>query len=185
MMTRTNILKTLISIKESIFRFLHNTLIENFWGDELSMQQYTFEDMQQMDRPKLGNMVPLELFRTIRLIGLNQGLPLGGKGTTLTVGRKIGESLPVTNVDELLKLFEGLKIGIPRIIYSDERKINVAVEDCFCKGLPTLEDEKMICDLEGAILEGALTKIMGRRVSVKEIKCNATGHEYCEYEVKL
>ncbi|WP_353953954.1 hypothetical protein [Paenibacillus riograndensis] len=26
---------------------------------------------------------------------------------------------------------------------------------------------------------------MGRRVAVKEIKCNATGHEYCEYEVKL
>ncbi|WP_256701753.1 4-vinyl reductase [Paenibacillus sp. P3E] len=43
----------------------------------------------------------------------------------------------------------------------------------------------MICDLEGAILEGALTKILGRKISVKEIKCNATGHEHCEYEVKL
>lgn len=149
------------------------------------MLQYTYEDMKQMDRTKLGNMVPLELFRTIRLIGLNQGLPLGGKGTTLTVGRKIGESLPVTSVEELLQMFEDLKIGIPRILSADERKINIAVEDCFCKGLPTLEEEKMICDLEGAILEGALSKIMGRRVSVKEVKCNATGHEHCEYEVKL
>ncbi|WP_238326839.1 4-vinyl reductase [Paenibacillus graminis] len=43
----------------------------------------------------------------------------------------------------------------------------------------------MICDLEGAILEGSLSTIMGRRVPVKEIKCNATGHEHCEYEVKL
>ncbi|AIQ55034.1 V4R domain-containing protein [Paenibacillus sp. FSL R7-0331] len=149
------------------------------------MQQYTFEDMQKMDRSRLGNMVPLELFRTIRLIGMNQGLPMGGKGTTLTVGRKIGESLPVKSVDELLALFEELKIGIPQIVYSDEHKINIAVEDCFCKGLPTLEEEKMICDLEGAILEGALTKLYGRRVSVREIKCNATGDEYCEYEVKL
>lgn len=149
------------------------------------MQQYTFEDMQKMDRAKLGNMVPLELFRTIRLIGMNQGLPMGGKGTTLTVGRKIGESLPVTSVDDLLALFEELKIGIPRIVYSDERKMNIVVEDCFCKGLPTLEEEKMICDLEGAILEGALTKLLGRRISVREIKCNATGDEYCEYEVKL
>ncbi|MDF9844437.1 MULTISPECIES: V4R domain-containing protein [unclassified Paenibacillus] len=149
------------------------------------MQQYTFEDMQKMDRGRLGNLVPLELFRTIRLIGMNQGLPMGGKGTTLTVGRKIGESLPVSSVDDLLALFEELKIGIPQVVYSDDHRLNIAVEDCFCKGLPTLEEEKMICDLEGAILEGALSKLLGRRVSVREIKCNATGHEYCEYEVKL
>lgn len=149
------------------------------------MLEYTFDDMKKMNRTQLGDMVPLELFRTIRLIGLNQGLPLGGKGTTLTIGRKIGESLPVNTVEELLQLFEALKIGIPRIVHSDDHKINIAVEDCFCKGLPTLEEEKMICDLEGAILEGALFKIMGRKVSVKEIKCNATGHDCCEYEVKL
>lgn len=149
------------------------------------MQQYTFEDMRQMDRTTLGNMVPLELFRTIRLIGMNQGLPLGGKGTTVTIGRKIGESLPVHSVEELLQIFEELKIGIPRIVHSDERRINIAVDDCFCKGLPSLEDEKMVCDLEGAIIEGALCRILGRKVSVKEIKCNVTGHEHCEYEVKL
>ncbi|MFD1903786.1 4-vinyl reductase [Paenibacillus rhizoplanae] len=112
------------------------------------MQQYTFEDMRQMNRTTLGNMVPLELFRTIRLIGMNQGLPLGGKGTTVTIGRKIGESLPVHSVEELLQIFEELKIGIPRIVHSDERRINIAVDDCFCKGLPSLEDERMVCDLE-------------------------------------
>lgn len=151
----------------------------------MGLQQYTFEDMRQMNRTTLGNMVPLELFRTIRLIGMNQGLPLGGKGTTVTIGRKIGESLPVQSVEELLQIFEELKIGIPRIVHSDERKINIAVDDCFCKGLPSLEDERMVCDLEGAIIEGALCRILGRKVSVKEIKCNVTGHEHCEYEVKL
>ncbi|ETT79034.1 4-vinyl reductase 4VR [Paenibacillus sp. FSL R7-277] len=151
----------------------------------MGLQQYTFEDMRQMNRTILGNMVPLELFRTIRLIGMNQGLPLGGKGTTVTIGRKIGESLPVHSVEELLQIFEELKIGIPRIVHSDERKINIAVDDCFCKGLPSLEDERMVCDLEGAIIEGALCRILGRKVSVKEIKCNVTGHEHCEYEVKL
>ncbi|MEK3791008.1 V4R domain-containing protein [Paenibacillus sp. FSL R7-0204] len=151
----------------------------------MGLQQYTFEDMRQMNRTTLGNMVPLELFRTIRLIGMNQGLPLGGKGTTVTIGRKIGGSLPVHSVEELLQIFEELKIGIPRIVHSDERRINIAVDDCFCKGLPSLEDERMVCDLEGAIIEGALCRILGRKVSVKEIKCNVTGHEHCEYEVKL
>ncbi|WP_410512490.1 4-vinyl reductase [Paenibacillus sp. BR2-3] len=149
------------------------------------MLPYSFEDMKKIERSVLGDTVPLELFRTIRLIGMSQGLPLGGKGTTVTIGRKIGASLPAASVEELLHLFVDLKIGIPRIIHQDEQRINIAVDDCFCKGLPLLEDEKMICDLEGAIMEGALCKIMNRKISVKEIKCNATGHEYCEYEVRL
>ncbi|WP_379136850.1 V4R domain-containing protein [Paenibacillus sp. sgz500958] len=149
------------------------------------MKAYTFEDMKKIDRSTLSDTVPLELFRTIRLIGMSQGLPMGGKSTTVTIGRKIGASLPAQTVEELLELFQSLEIGIPRIIYQDERRINIAVDDCFCKGLPTLEEEKMVCDLEGAILEGALCRIMGRTVTVKEIKCNVTGHEHCEYEIRL
>ncbi|KQY82763.1 4-vinyl reductase [Paenibacillus sp. Root52] len=149
------------------------------------MLDYTFDDMKLINREKLGNMVPLELFRTIRLIGLNQGLPMGGRSTTLTIGRKIGENLPVHTVEELLQLFEELRIGIPRILYQEEHKMIVAVDDCFCKGLPTLEEEKLVCDLEGAILEGALTKMMKRRVTVKETKCNVSGHEHCEYEIRM
>lgn len=145
---------------------------------------FTFEDMSHIDRQQLGNDVPLELFRTIRLIGLNQGLPMGGKATTLAIGRKIGESLPVESVEELLEIFEQLEIGIPEIVHQDEHKLNVVVHDCFCKGLPVKEG-KMVCDLEGAILEGALTRMKNHRISVKEIKCNVSGHEHCEYEIKL
>lgn len=52
------------------------------------MLQYTFEDMKSMDRSVLGNMVPLELFRTIRLIGMNQGLPLAVKELHLLLAEK-------------------------------------------------------------------------------------------------
>lgn len=148
------------------------------------MDYFTFEDMKKIDRKQLGNSVPLELFRTIRLIGLHQGLPMGGKGTTVTLGRKIGENLPVQSLEELLELFEELKIGLPRVTHSDSQIIRVVVEDCFCKGLPVM-DEKMVCDLEGAIMEGALTRIMNRRVAVRETKCNVHGDEHCEYEIRL
>jgi predicted hydrocarbon binding protein len=148
------------------------------------MQGFSYEDMQQIDRAELGDQVPLELFRTIRLIGMYQGLPMGGRGTTLTIGRKIGESLPVRSLEELLALFRKLKIGIPSIIHRDDRIVRVAVEDCFCKGLPVLE-EKLVCDLEGAIMEGALTRISGQRVTVKEIKCNVNGDDCCEYEIRF
>jgi uncharacterized protein len=147
-------------------------------------QSFTFEEMKRITRKKLGDQVPLELFRTIRLIGLYQGLPMGGKGTTLTIGRKIGESLPVKSLEELLAMFETLKIGIPSIVSRDDHTIRVAVDDCFCKGLPVLQ-EKMVCDLEGAIMEGALNRLSDRKVAVREIKCNVCGDEHCEYEIRF
>lgn len=148
------------------------------------MNDFSFEDMKQIKRKNLGSEVPLELFRAIRLIGMYQGLPSGGKGTTLTIGRKIGQSLPVTTVEELLQLLEDLKIGIPHIISSTERSMHIAVEDCFCEGLPAHEGQ-MVCDLEGAIMEGALTKIYNKRVTAKEVKCNVNGDERCEYELRF
>ncbi|MNT78439.1 V4R domain protein [compost metagenome] len=83
-----------------------------------------------------------------------------------------------------MKLFEDLKIGIPRVVYQDDRLIRIAVDDCFCKGLPVLE-EKKVCDLEGAILEGALGKITNRKLSVRETLCNVCGDDHCEYEVRF
>lgn len=148
------------------------------------MNTFTFSDMSSITRTQLGDQVPLELFRTIRLIGLYQGLPMGGKGTTLTVGRKIGDSLPVNSLEELLQLIQDLKIGIPRILSREEGIVRVAMDDCFCKGLPVM-DEKMVCDLEGAIMEGALSRIWGKRVNVRETKCNVSGHEHCEYEIRF
>ncbi|MGG1519987.1 V4R domain-containing protein [Paenibacillus oryzisoli] len=150
----------------------------------MGQDQFTFNDMKKMNREKLGNQVPLELFRTIRLIGMYQSLPLGGKGTTLTIGRKIGESLPVSSIEELLRLFEELKIGIPSIVQQDERIMRIAVDDCFCEGLPVMVG-KHVCDLEGAIMEGALSKITGKRVLAKEVKCNVNGDDRCEYEVRF
>ena len=148
------------------------------------MEGFTFGDMKLIDRKELGDQVPLELFRTIRLIGMYQGLPMGGKGTTVTVGRKIGGSLPVQSLEELLAAFQDLKIGIPSIVERSEHLIRIKVDDCFCKGLPVLE-EKMVCDLEGAIMEGAMTRITGSRVAVREVKCNVHGDEHCEYEMRL
>lgn len=148
------------------------------------MKGYTFRDLRQIDRSRLGNQVPLELFRAIRLIGMQQGLPLEGKGTTASIGRKIGESLPVTTLDELLGLFAELRIGLPRIVEQGERLIRIAIDDCFCKGLPVIE-EKKVCDLEGAILEGALGKMLNRKVNVRETKCNVCGDEHCEYEIRI
>lgn len=149
-----------------------------------TVNHFKFEDMKKIDRKEMGPSVPIELYRAIRLIGMYEGLPMGGKGTTLTIGRKIGENLPVNTIEELFEIFQDLKIGIPSVVQEDEQKMIVAVEDCFCKGLPVSE-EKMVCDLEGAIMEGALGHILGKKVFVREVKCNVHGDERCEYEIRF
>lgn len=103
---------------------------------------FDYEDMKSIARHRLGDQVPLELFRTIRLIGMHQALPMGGKSTTATIGRKIGESLPVSSVEDILRLFEELKIGIPSVVRQDENGMRIAVDDCFCEGLPVLEGKR-------------------------------------------
>lgn len=148
------------------------------------MRNFTFDDMKKMNRDELGEMVPLELFRAIRLIGMYQGLPMNGKSTTITVGRKIGESLPVQSLEELMEIFVQLKIGIPVVEKKTEYEMRVKMEECFCKGVP-VQKGKLVCDLEGAILEGALMKLWQREVHVREVKCNVNGDEYCEYKVIL
>ncbi|BCJ86719.1 4-vinyl reductase [Effusibacillus dendaii] len=60
--------------------------------------------------------------------------------------------------------------------------MRIDVEDWSCEGLPVFEG-KMVCDLEGSIMEGALRKIPGKQVTVWEVKCNVNGDEHCEYEV--
>lgn len=50
-----------------------------------SVQGFTFEDMKKISRTKMGKSLPIELYRAIRLIGMYQGLPMKGKGTTVTV----------------------------------------------------------------------------------------------------
>lgn len=146
------------------------------------MSEFTFEDMRKIKRDILGGQVPLELFRAIRLIGMYQGLPMKGKSTTVTVGRKIGDSLPVSTVEEILELFTQLKIGIPSIINESENELDIVIHDCFCEGLP-VQEGKLVCDLEGAILEGALAKIWDKKVSLREVKCNVNGDDYCQYRI--
>lgn len=144
------------------------------------MSEFNFGDMKKIKREKLGKDVPLELFRAIRLIGMYQGLPMNGKSTTLAIGRKIGSSLPANSVDEILKMFVDLKIGIPSIVRDTDKELEIIVDDCFCEGLPVHEG-KMVCDLEGAILEGALSKVWNRRFIIRETECNVNGDQHCKY----
>jgi uncharacterized protein len=113
-----------------------------------------------------------------------QGLPMRGKNTTITVGRKVGQSMRVDSLEEALTLFEELKIGIPSVIEKSNNEMHISIEDCFCKGLP-VHPGNMVCDLEGAILEGAISELYNGKVNVREVKCNVNGDDSCEYKIRF
>ncbi|MGG1401150.1 4-vinyl reductase [Bacillus salipaludis] len=148
------------------------------------MELFTYEDMKKINRKKLGAMIPLELFRSVLFIGMYQGLPMNGKNTSFAIGRKIGQSLPVRKIDEVLSHFQELKIGIPTVLESKDNEYLVKIDDCFCRGLPTHPGNK-VCDLEGAILDGAISRFYDGRVMVNEEKCNVNWDSHCEYRIRL
>lgn len=142
------------------------------------------QDIHQIDRPSLGKNVSLELFRMIRLIGIYNSLPMGGRSTTNVVGRAIGDQLEVSTVDELLRALQTLGVGIPRITERTDSRLVLQLDECMvCSGMEPIGER--ICDFEGAILEAALTKVLGKRVSVKETKCNMMGEGCCEYTATI
>ncbi|KKM11479.1 hypothetical protein SY88_08430 [Clostridiales bacterium PH28_bin88] len=141
-------------------------------------------EIAKINRPKLGRQVPLEVFRMLRLVGIRGGLPMGGKSITATVGREIGKNLGCNSLEELLQLLQTYRIGIPSILERSDNHLLIALDDCLvCKGMDNIGEK--VCDLEGAIIEGALTAIIGKTVRVTEIKCNCNGDEACVYEVRI
>lgn len=148
------------------------------------MRKLGMAEIAKIDRPKLGRQVPLEVFRLLRLVGIRGGLPMGGKSVTATIGREIGKSLGCRTLEELLQLLRAYRIGIPDVLERSENHLLIALDDCLvCKGMDNIGEK--VCDLEGAIIEGALTAITGKTVRVTEINCNCNGDEACVYEARI
>lgn len=148
------------------------------------MNKFTLQEISKIKRSRLGNSVPLEVFRMLRLIGIRGTLPMGGKSITAVVGREIGKSLGCRTLEEFSSLLIKYKLGFPEIIENTPNKIVIQLHDCLvCAGMDNIGEKG--CDLEGAIIEGALSSILQRPVTVRETKCNLNGDGVCEFECIL
>ena len=148
------------------------------------MKKYVMADIAKIKRKKLSGQVPLEVFRLLRLVGIRGALPMGGRSITAVVGREMGKSLGCSTLEDFFKLLLDLKIGIPELAEKSEKKMVVRLHDCMvCDGMEDVGE--MVCDLEGAIIEGALAAILNRPVSVKETTCNCNGDGVCEFTATI
>ena len=71
----------------------------------------TLQNALQVSRPELGNQAPVALFRLVRLVALEAIVGRGASGTFYVAGKKLGESLGLSKVEEFLAICDQLSIG--------------------------------------------------------------------------
>lgn len=150
----------------------------------MGVEMLTIKDISRTDRVRLGDAVPVPLFRLIRLIGMHRILGESAGHTLYMVGKDLGKELEVGSTDEFLRLVQDLKIGIPSVTESAEDRVVIFVEECItCSGLPNIGE--MACHFEAGLITGALERILKRPARGVQTKSSAMGFNGCEFEIRL
>lgn len=143
-------------------------------------------DEKLLGKPKraiLGYEVPISLVRLI-LLSLEEILEENAPPTFKMLGRSIGNSLGVRNLDEIPAVFRKHKLGILDIEQLSGDRVRVRFQECIgCSGMSDYNEA--ISQFERGIVAGALEAATGATVSIKESICCTTGEEYCEFEATL
>jgi predicted hydrocarbon binding protein len=148
------------------------------------MKEYAIDDIGNIVRPKLGDEVPLLLFRTLRIIGMRSILGETSGATLYMMGKRMGNMFPATTMDEFAATIRQLKIGIPEAVVTDEDHITVKLYECItCAGFANTGE--MFCDMESGIIAGLLENIHGRKARSTQTKSWSVGYNHCEFEVFL
>lgn len=148
------------------------------------MKEYTGEDVKNVLRPRLGDDVPLLVFRILRIIGMRSILGESSGATLYMMGKRVGNMLPASTMEQFVDTILELKIGIPHITTVDEDHINVKLYECItCAGFSYTGE--MFCDMESGIIAGLLVNVLGKKAKSTQTKSWTAGYEYCEFEVFL
>jgi predicted hydrocarbon binding protein len=148
------------------------------------VKEYTVEDIKTIVRPKLGEEVPLVLFRILRIVGIRQILGESSGATLYMMGKRVGAMVGAKNLDDFHLKIEELKVGIPEVTIVDEDHLTIKLYECItCAGFAYTGE--MFCDMESGIIAGLLETIYGKKAKSTQTKSWSVGYNYCEFEVFL
>lgn len=150
-------------------------------------------------RPTLGPMVPVAMFRALRLLGLMEGLnALIGDASTLVysagkeVGKAVGSQIAEaargelgTFVELTVKKFADLGVGRVSLAAArpEDGYLLVDVAECItCAGIEPIG--KRICHFEAGMIAAVIEAFTRKANTVIETKCNGTGDGICQFEVR-
>ncbi len=148
------------------------------------MKEYAINDIANIARPKLGNDVPLILFRILRIIGMRNLLGESSGQTLYMMGKSVGNMIGASSLDEFREKIIELKIGVPEVEFIEEEHLNVKLYECItCAGF--VYTGELFCDMERGIIAGLLEKVYGKKAKSTQTKSWSVGFNYCEFDIFL
>lgn len=148
------------------------------------MKEYSIEDVSHVVRPKLGEDIPLTLYRILRVIGMRKILGETSGATLYMMGKQVGNMVGAKDLDEFERKIKELKVGIPEVEVIEEDHIIVKLYECItCAGF--VNTGEMFCDMESGIIAGLLETVYGKKARSTQTKSWSVGYNYCEFEIIL
>jgi uncharacterized protein len=136
-------------------------------------------------RPTLGDNAGVALYRLLRLVALEDIIGRGAAGTAYVAGKKLGNTLGLTKLEQFLELCNSLKIGIIEVPILTESRIHVDVYECVtCSGMSTVG--RTLCHFEAGLVAGVVETVVKKRAKAREVTCiGGLGHDSCGVEVEI
>jgi predicted hydrocarbon binding protein len=136
-------------------------------------------------RPTLGDQAGIGLYRLLRLVALEDIIGRGAAGTAYIAGKKLGNSLGLTNLDDFLGLCATLKIGVIKVPRLTESAAHVDVYECVtCSGMQPVG--RMLCSFEGGLIAGVVESVTKKRARAREVTCiGGLGHDSCGFDIDM
>ncbi len=148
------------------------------------MKEYTLDDIKSIVRPKLGEQVPLTLFRILRIIGMRKLLGESSGQTLYMMGKSVGNMIGAATLEEFKEKIIELKIGIPEPEVIEEDHLIVKLYECItCAG--SVYTGELFCDMESGIIAGLLEKVYGKKAKSTQTKSWSVGFKFCEFDIFL
>lgn len=137
----------------------------------------------QVARPILGDVTGVALYRLLRLVALEDIIGRGASGTAYIAGKKLGQGLGITKLEDFLALCKALKIGIIEVPVITDNLIRVDVYECVtCSGLTPVG--RPLCHFEGGLIAGVVETVVKKQVRATEVLCiGGLGDKSCSFDI--
>ena len=151
----------------------------------MAMEKIELANALKVDRPELGDLAGVGLYRLLRLVALEDIMGPGASAISYYAGKKLGLELNLKTLDEFLELCKELKIGLIEVPVMTDTHIHVDVYECVtCAGMDTVG--RPICHFEGGLIAGAVEGIIGKPVQAKEVTCiGGLGDDSCGFDLEI
>jgi predicted hydrocarbon binding protein len=136
-------------------------------------------------RPQLGDRAGVALYRLLRLVALEDIIGRGAGATAYVAGKKLGQNLGITKLEDFLALCQAISIGVVQVPVITASRIYVDVYECVtCAGMQPVG--RTLCQFEAGLVAGVIQVITGKVTKAKEMTCiGGLGHDSCGVEILM